>query len=151
MSGPFANSLKSYRKIATLTTPPGHLVLMLYDAALRSLECALIGFAAKDPGERNAAIHNNLQRSLDIVRELNLSLNREAGGALAETLRNLYAYFEERLQTSNLTKNRAGVDEVISHLSGLRDAWAGMLANQGLPQPLVIGSEPWAPSHLRAA
>jgi flagellar protein FliS len=151
MSRPFANPWKSYKKIATLTTPPGHLVLMLYDAALRSLECALIGFAAKDPGERNATIHNNLQRSIDIVRELSFSLNREAGGELASTLCNLYTYFEERLQESNLKKERIGVDEVILHLNGLRDAWAGMLVNQGLPEPLVVPSETWATSLLRAA
>jgi flagellar secretion chaperone FliS len=146
-----ANPWKSYQQIATQTAPPGQLVLMLYDAALRSLELALIGFAAKDPGERNATIHNSLQRTLDIIRELNFALDREAGGKLAETLCNLYAYFEERIQESNLKKTRAGVDEIIPHLNGLRDAWAGMLVNQGLPQPLVIGSETWAHSHLRAA
>ncbi|MEJ0091154.1 MAG: flagellar export chaperone FliS [Limisphaerales bacterium] len=146
-----ADPLKSYKKIATLTTPPGHLVLMLYDAALRSLECALIGFDAKDPGERNTTIHNNLQRTMNIVRELNFSLNREAGGDLADTLCNLYAYFEERLQESNLKKQRTGVDEVIRHITGLREAWAGMLVNQGLPQPLVIASEAWAAPLLRAA
>jgi len=151
MSRPFANPWKSYKQIATQTAPPGQLVLMLYDAALRSLELALIGFAAKDPGERNAAIHNNLQRTLDIVRELSLSLNREAGGELAGTLCKLYAYFEDRLQESNLKKQRGGVDEVIQHISGLRDAWAGMLANHGLPQPLVAGPEAWAASNLRAA
>lgn len=146
-----ANPWKSYQKIATQTAPPGQLVLMLYDAALRSLELALVGFDAKDPGERNATIHNNLQRTLDIVRELSLSLNREAGGELAATLCKLYAYFEERLQESNLKKTRTGVDEVLRHLGGLRDAWAGMLANQGLPQPLVVVPEGWATSNLRAA
>ena len=148
---PLANPWKSYQQIATQTAPPGQLVLMLYEAALRSLERALLGFAAKDPGERNTAIHNNLQRTLDIIRELNLSLNREAGGKLAETLCNLYAYFEERVQESNLKKNRAGVDEVIHHITELREAWAGMLVNQGLPQPLVNASEDCAIPQLRAA
>ncbi len=151
MSRPFANPWKSYQQIATQTAPPGQLVLMLYDAALRSLELALLGFAAKDPGERNTAIHNNLQRALDIVRELNSSLNREAGGELAETLCNLYTYFEQRLQASNLKKNRAGVDEVIGHLSGLRDAWAGMLANPGQTPTLAAGSEAWVNSNSRTA
>ena len=146
-----ANPWKSYKQIATQTAPPGQLVLMLYDAAIRSLECALIGFAAQDPGEKNAAIHNNLQRTLDIVRELSFSLNREAGGELAETLCKLYAYFEERLQESNLKKQRAGVDEVIGHLVGLRDAWAGMLANPGQTPTLAAGSEAWVNSNLRTA
>ena len=92
---PIVNPLKSYRRIATQTAPPGHLVLMLFDAALRSIECALPGFACTDPGERNAAIHNNLQRATDIIRELKVASTLEAGGELAETLRNLYFYFEQ--------------------------------------------------------
>jgi flagellar protein FliS len=145
-----ANPWKSYKQIATQTAPPGQLVLMLYDAGLRSLERALLGFAIKDPGERNTAIHNNIQRTLDIIRELNSSLNREAGGELADTLANLYTYFENRLLESNLKKQRAGVDEVLAHLSGLRDAWAGMLANGGQPQT-VAETEAWTAAQLRAA
>lgn len=145
-----ANPWKSYKQIATQTAPPGQLVLMLYDAGLRSLERALLGFAIKDPGERNTAIHNNIQHSLDIIRELNSSLNREAGGELADTLSNLYAYFENRLTESNLRKQRAGVDEVLGHLSGLRDAWAGMLANGGQSQT-AAETDAWTAAQLRAA
>jgi flagellar protein FliS len=147
---PVANPWKSYKQISTHTAPPGQLVLMLYDAAIRSLERALPGFASKDPGERNLTIHNNLQRALDIVRELNNSLDTEAGGELADTLRSLYVYFEQRIQESNLKKRRDGVDEVIGHLVILRDAWAAMLANQGQPQP-VADPEVWIRPDLRAA
>jgi flagellar secretion chaperone FliS len=125
-----ANSLKSYRRIATKTAPPGQLILMLFDGALLCLERALIGFEHRDPGEKNQAIHNNLRRAADIIRHLNNSLNLEAGGELAGTLRRLYHYFDMRLTESNLKKQRAGVDEVIVHLKELRDAWATMLANR---------------------
>jgi flagellar protein FliS len=126
-----SNSWKSYRQIATQTAPPGQLILMLFDGALLSLERALAGFACHDPGEKNQTIHNNLRRATDIIRHLNGSLNLEAGGELAETLRRLYYYFEQRILESNLTKQRAGVDEVIVRLKVLRDAWATMLASQG--------------------
>ena len=101
---PPANPWKSYRRIATQTAPPGQLVLMLFDGALRSLDRALLGFNCADVGERNAAIHNNLQHAVDIIRELNGSLDLEAGGQLADTLRNLYDFFERRLLESNLKK-----------------------------------------------
>jgi flagellar protein FliS len=126
-----ANSLKSYRRIATKTAPPGQLILMLFDGALLCLERALVGFEYSNPGEKNQAIHNNLRRAADIIRHLNNSLNLEAGGELAGTLRRLYHYFDMRLTESNLKKQRAGVDEVIRHLKELRDAWAAMLANRG--------------------
>jgi flagellar protein FliS len=131
-----ANSWKSYRQIATQTAPPGQLVLMLFDGALHSLERALAGFDYHDPREKNQTIHNNLQRAVDIIRQLKYSLNLEAGGDLAETLRSLYQYFDRRIVESNFRKQRDGVDEVIVHLKGLRDAWATMLASQGQALPL---------------
>jgi len=128
-----ANHLNSYRKIATLTAPPGQIVLMLYEGAIRCLERALPGFALTDPAEANMTVHNNLQRAQDIIRELNYALNMEQGGECAITLRQLYDYFDRRLLESNRQKTPRGVEEVILHLSELRDAWATMLTNLGSP------------------
>lgn len=137
------NPLRSYRQVSTQTAPPGQLVLMLYDGAIRFLERALTGFASTDPGERNLTINNNLNRAMDIVRELNVCLDTDAGGQLAQTLRDLYDYMERRLLESNFKKKRAGVDEVIGHLKELRDAWVAMLANQGQPQPEACAQPEW--------
>ncbi|HEX3857844.1 MAG TPA: flagellar export chaperone FliS [Verrucomicrobiae bacterium] len=146
-----ANSWKSYRQIATQTAPPGQLVLMLFDGALHSLERALTGFDYNDPCEKNQTIHNNLQRAVDIIRQLNNSLNLEAGGKLAETLRNLYHYFDRRIVESNFKKQRDGLDEVIAHLKELRDAWATMLASQGQVSSLQTEPDDSLLSDARAA
>ena len=146
-----ANSWKSYRQIATQTAPPGQLVLMLFDGALNSLERGLIGFSYADPSEKNETIHNNFQRAVDIVRLLNDSLNTESGGKLAEALRNLYGYYEQRIIESNFKKRRDGVDEVIQHMTGLRDAWNTMLLNQGQESMLQVESEGLQHSDARAA
>src|SRR5262245_55768501 len=122
---------KSYRQIATQTAPPGQLVLMLYDGTLRSLERALAGFSLEDLAESNMAVHNNLQRAQDIIRELNLALNMEQGGEFAATLRRLYDYFDRRIWESNVQKRPEGISEVIRHITVLRDAWAMMLNGQG--------------------
>ena len=145
------NPWKSYRQIATQTAPPGQLVLMLYDGAIRFLECSLVGFTYTDPAERNATIHNNVKRALDIVRELNFSLNTDAGGELAQTLEGLYNYFENRLLESNRRKRREGIDEVIAHIKELRTAWATMLSNQGQPPLQPVPSGDWENPDLRAA
>lgn len=122
-----ANPWKSYRQIATQTAPPGQLVLMLYEGAIRFLERGLAGFELEDPAQLNMAVHNNLQRAVDIIRELNLSLNMEQGGEFATTLRRLYEYFDRRIWESNMQKRPDGVQEVIRHITVLRDAWAAML------------------------
>ena len=124
---PLTPAWKSYRQIATQTAPPGQLILMLYEGALRSLERAVQGFAHEDPAKANMAIHNNLHRAQQIIRELDQSLNMEQGGKCADTFRSLYRYFDRRLDESNTRKHRQGVEEVISHLTVLRDAWAAML------------------------
>jgi flagellar secretion chaperone FliS len=128
-----ANYLRSYRQISTLTAPPGQIVLMLYDGALRSLERALPGFALDDPAQANMMVHNNLQRAQEIIRELNNALNMDQGGECAVTLRQLYEYFDRRLQESNLQKESHGAKEVIRHLTELRDAWATMLSQKDAP------------------
>src|SRR5258708_40317973 len=118
---PAINPWKSYHQTATLTAPPGQIILMLYDGAMRFLERALLGFEQKDPAQFNMTVNNNLQRAHEIIRELDYSLNLEQGGELAATLHRLYEYFEGRIHTSNLKKQPTGIQEVIDHLNVLRD------------------------------
>lgn len=122
------NPWSSYQKIATQTAAPGQLVLMLFEGALRFLDRAQSGFEMEDPAERNATIHNNVQRVQDILHELNMALDLEQGGDLASTLRGLYEYMDRRLIESNIQKTEAGILEVRERLSRLREAWAEMLA-----------------------
>lgn len=125
------NPWQSYRQVATQTAPPGQLVLMLYEGAIRFLERALSGFAHDDPAEFNVTINNNVQRAQDIIRELDASLNMAVGGPFADNMRRLYDYLDRRLMESNLKKEDGGIREVIKHLAVLRDAWSGLLQGQG--------------------
>ena len=145
-----ANPWKSYRQIATQTAPPGQLVLMLFDGAIRSLDRALLGFNCVEIGERNVAIHNNIQHAVDVIRELNYSLDMEAGGQLADTLRNLYGFFERRLLESNRKKTRKGIEEVLPMLRELRDAWFKMLNGETLVVA-PVAAQRWPASRLVAA
>jgi flagellar protein FliS len=128
---PVINPWKSYHQTATLTAPPGQIILMLYDGALRFLDRALSGFGHEDPAQLNMSVNNNLQRAREIIRELDWALDIERGGDLALTLHRLYEYFDARIETSNLKKQRTGIEEVIKHLGVLRDAWAAMLRGEG--------------------
>lgn len=144
---PHRNPWDSYRRIATQTAPPGQLILMLYDGAIRALEQALGGFGSDDPATANAAIHNGVQKAVEIVRELNCSLNMEQGGECAATLRRLYDYFERRLFESNLRKDRTGIEEVLRHLQTLRDAWATMLTQWASGTAAHSARPAWQPAH----
>jgi flagellar protein FliS len=126
-----ANPWQAYRQVATQTATPGQLVLQLFDGILRFLEQARQGFAYDDPKEFNEAINNNIQRAQAIIRELDSALNMTDGGEFAATMRRLYDYFDRLLQESNMTKTIAGVDEVVRHVTGLRDSWKEMLLTGG--------------------
>ena len=139
---PAVNPWKSYRQVATQTAPPGQLILMLFDGALRFLDHGLAGFNCADPAEANMTIHNNFQRALDIVRELNRSVNLEQGGECAENFRQLYDYFERKIMDSNVRKNPDGAKEVVEHLTDMRDAWATVLTGQGVQPVEMAGRAP---------
>ena len=124
------NPWQSYRQVSFGTAPPGRLVLMLYEGALKFLQRALDAFDCVDPLEFNRSVHNNLVRTQDILHELNVTLDMEKGGDLALTLRNLYDYLSNRLHESNARKEKEGIDECFERLTVLRDAWAQMLDNQ---------------------
>jgi flagellar secretion chaperone FliS len=130
---PASNPWKSYQQVATQTAPPGQLVLMLYEGAIRFLERALAGFSLEDPAEFNQTISNNILRAQDIIFELNVTLNIQEGGELAATLRQLYDYMARKLMESNLRKDEAPLKDVLQRMTVLRDAWAQMLINQGQP------------------
>jgi flagellar secretion chaperone FliS len=123
--------LRSYQTVATQTAPPGHLVLMLYDGAIRFLERALTGFNHKDPLEFNATINNNVIRAQEILRELDRSLDLPRGGRLASTLRGLYGFMDRQLTRSNVRKSPDGIQDAIRRLTTLRDAWGQMLGRGG--------------------
>lgn len=113
---------------------------MLFEGAIRFLERAESGFGMDDPAEANEAIHNNIQRAQDILHELNMALDLQGGGELAQTLRGLYEYMDRRLIESNLRKSVDGVAESRRHLLVLRDAWSQMLQGQGSVQPAMAGA-----------
>jgi flagellar protein FliS len=122
-----AYSLRSYQSVATQTAPPGQLVLMLYEGAIRFLERSLTGFQRQDPAEFHETINNNILRAQEILTHLNTALDLEQGGELALTLRRLYHYMDHQLTHSNIQKCPRGIQDTIARLSTLRDAWKEML------------------------
>jgi len=125
-----ANPLQSYQTISLQTAPPGRLVLMLYEGAIKFLEKAILGLDVEDPLEMNQTVHNNVTRAQDIINELNNTLDMDQGGKLAVVLRDLYGYLENKLYQSNIRKDREGIQEVIDRLTTLQEGWSEMLEQE---------------------
>lgn len=108
-----------YQEINFTTAEPLKLVVMCYDEAAKSLTEARQSYEAGLYEAKAKA----LQRTLDIINEMNISLDLERGGEIARNLRSLYLYMTRTLLEADLKKDLARFDEVIGMLSDLGAAW----------------------------
>jgi flagellar protein FliS len=123
----------SYAKVGVetgvLAASPHKLIVMLFDGAVVALRTAALQMASGNVPEKGKAI----SKAIDIIDNgLRASLNKEAGGQIAENLDSLYEYMSARLLTANLKNDSAILDEVQGLLVELRDAWNAISA-----QPLA--------------
>lgn len=136
------SAVKNYIQTQVSTTTQGDLVIMLFDAALKFLHRAKDKIVEKDYAQKGILI----SKALDILAELQGTLNVNKGGDLAERLQKLYFYCSSRLLTANLKMDLTKIDEVVGILSGLREAFSeanAMVTTKAVPtsatQPPRIG------------
>jgi len=108
-----------YLKTQIMTASQEQLTMMLYGGAIRFCEQAKIRIEEND---REGA-HNLLIRAKRIVVELISALKPEVDPLLCERLSALFTYLYRRLIEANINQDKAAVDEVIKHLSELRETW----------------------------
>jgi flagellar protein FliS len=130
---------KAYMATQVSTASQGDLLVMLYDTAVKHLRLAIEKMRAGDMAGKGILI----TKAITIVSELQESLNKERGGEISKNLFHLYMFCNTRLLTANLKVQPAMVEEVITILSGLRQAFAQILPNQegvaSLTQPGAEG------------
>ena len=118
---------EAYRRMNVETRSPMELVVMLYDGALRFVGEARDAIGRNDVPARITAT----RRALDIVAELQTSLNMEQGGDIAKELDRLYSYISSRLL--DVTRgDHAAADEIHKLLATLRDGFS-QAATPGTP------------------
>ena len=122
-----AQFAKSYKTVTVNTASPGHLILMLYDGALRFMGIALLGFNEQNVMKRVETIHNNLVKTQKILRQLQISLDMQAGGEFAGRMYALYDFMQAQIKLANLKKEAEPIRTVERLLGDIRDAWAKML------------------------
>jgi flagellar protein FliS len=121
----------AYMQTQVTTTTPGHLVVLLYDGAITFLEQAKEEIQAKNYAKKGILI----SQALDIIAELDGSLNADKGGEIAKNLHKLYVYCSTRLLQANLKMDTGMVDEVIGILSAFRSAFSEISNNQTYQTP----------------
>jgi flagellar protein FliS len=135
----YENVSRSYQQANFLTATPIKLILMCYDGAISSLKLARESYVAKDYETKGRA----LQKALDIIHELNVSLDMKKGGEISANLRALYLYMTQALIEADVKRDLVIFDEMINKLEELESGWkeiAGSHSENIKPLPYGISS-----------
>ncbi len=116
----------AYQENRVMMQTPGRVVVMLYEGAIKFLKQAIREMEAGQYIEKGKSI----SRAVDIIQELNVTLNMEAGGEIAENLRRLYAFMQDRLFQANLRKDAGMIRETIKLLEELNEGWKSAAAGK---------------------
>lgn len=125
---------QAYFQTQLTTVGQGELLLLLYDGALKFLAQAREKIIAKDYAAKGILI----SKALDIINELDGSLNENAGGDLARNLHQLYFMCSAKLLEANMRMDPALLDISINILTGLRSAYAQII---NTPEAKAAGAQ----------
>jgi flagellar protein FliS len=117
---------QSYLQTDVQSATPLTLVVRLYDAAVGSAATAHDAMVRRDIPARRAAIN----RLMDIIAELQNTLDLERGGKIATDLDGLYTYLLSRLLDAISRQDARPVEEVQRILTTLRGAWQEIARQQ---------------------
>jgi flagellar protein FliS len=115
--------ISQYLRIGVQTSvesaSPHRLIQILLDGALSRISIAGGHMKREEIPEKGAQI----SWAISIIDGLRGSLNKEAGGEVAENLDRLYEYMSRRLLEANLRNDAGALEEVHGLLSEIRSAW----------------------------
>ena len=111
------NPYAQYNNSKVLTASPAELTLMLYDAAIKFCNIAIMGIEHNDVEKA----HNNIIRVQRIIDEFRNTLDRKY--PVSEDFDRVYVYLLQRLFEANVNKDKDILEEVNTHLRSMRDTW----------------------------
>lgn len=122
------DKIASYRETQIKTASKGRLVVIMYDGLIKALDIALESLSQK----KYDVVNNNLLKAQDIITELMLSLNMEAGD-ISHKLFNIYSFLNRKLIEANVEKKPEPIRFVKRMASELREAWNTIARKSGTP------------------
>jgi len=120
--------VSSYRETQIKTASKGALIVLLYDGLIRFIDIAL----EKLPEKRFDLVNENVLKAQDILSELILALNFDAGD-ISHKLFNIYTFLNTKLIEGNVQKKAAPLKFVRSMACELREAWSKVAKKGGTP------------------
>ena len=116
------DGITAYKENTITTQSRGHLIVMLYEGAVKFLNQAIEQIDAADGGNI-AERAEYITKAANIINELNAILDVEAGGNIATDLRRLYQFMIRHLLQANISNDTRMIREVIDLLEDLNEGW----------------------------
>ena len=113
------DATSAYRENTVVTQSPGRIIVLLYEGAIKFCRKAIDALEAKDYEKKGLYIN----KAIEIIGELNISLEMEVGGDVAENLRALYNFMIRHLCEASINKDPEKLREVIRVLEDLNEGW----------------------------
>jgi len=152
MFGTMKRGVNAYANVGLETgiasASPLKLIIMLYDGALAALLGAKVNMAAGNIPAKGSAI----SKAITIIDNgLRASLDKNAGGEIADNLDALYDYMTRRLLEANIKNDTRIVEEVHGLLADLRGAWVAIGDKADQPAAMAVPTAmPKAPTLVSA-
>ena len=113
------SGITAYQDNAVTTQSKGRLIVMLYDGAIRFSRLAI-----KEIENNNyEAKGRYINKAIDILNELNVVLDMDAGCEIAGNLRKLYVFMINRLSQANVQNDTQLIRDVIKLMEELNSSW----------------------------
>jgi len=121
----YTQAFTAYKQTGVKTATQGKLIIMLYEEAVRQLNTALSLFKTEDSIEAYniEKLHKATVKTQEIITELMVSLNMNAGGQLAHNLLALYMFFNQELLDATIHHKKSKIHFVRDKMAELKDAW----------------------------
>jgi flagellar secretion chaperone FliS len=115
----YGKALNQYKRNTIESVGKLDLVIMCYEKTIQLLIQSKEHLMEKELEKKVYKV----QKALDIISNLQSSLNMEKGGDIARNLDSLYSYMLKRLLVGDIQKDISAFDESIKILSELKEAW----------------------------
>ena len=113
----FGNPYAAYQATAVKTASQSKLVVMLITA----LSC--FGNDNKLPASKIEAFGKHVMKAQEIINELQVSLDMDKGGQIAQNLMALYVYFNKELLNVSINQDSGKLRQILSMIKDLGSAW----------------------------
>ena len=112
------NAYIKYQQMNVETASQEKLIIMMYEGAIKFIKLAMEAIKEK----KYDMVNENIKRTEDIIMELMISLNMDAG-EVAKNLYNVYNYLYNRLIEANIKKDTEILEEVLKYLMDYKETW----------------------------